>query len=302
MIRRPPRSTLFPYTTLFRSRVRVLGVDRDRLLEVLRGLLEAGLAELTKQLPSLGVALIGFQLICLGLADFLQLMMRDLDVEDLHQGGDDAVLEGEDVLHATVDLGRADQLARVGLRKLWRDADEIPGALESAPDDPAGAQGAPQLRDVAVSDGLLGSRGQSPQRLIATDDLHPRNLLQVHAHGFRNPAAQPVQGGIAGDILEIEHHDRVLPPPSRPPPPARPALGPGAERASTNWKAVTNRSAGTMASAWVIARSTASGTVARRVRSGGTGSREWRASTACTLGPVNGGSPTSISYSTHARL
>src|SRR2546422_4971344 len=31
MIRRPPRSTLFPYTTLFRSRAkRALGVDRQR--------------------------------------------------------------------------------------------------------------------------------------------------------------------------------------------------------------------------------------------------------------------------------
>src|SRR3712207_8715312 len=29
MIRRPPRSTLFPYTTLFRSRRDVLGLDRD---------------------------------------------------------------------------------------------------------------------------------------------------------------------------------------------------------------------------------------------------------------------------------
>src|SRR5260221_1451690 len=30
MIRRPPRSTLFPYTTLFRSRCRVGEVDRRR--------------------------------------------------------------------------------------------------------------------------------------------------------------------------------------------------------------------------------------------------------------------------------
>src|SRR2546430_3082866 len=30
MIRRPPRSTLFPYTTLFRSRQRVLSVDQSR--------------------------------------------------------------------------------------------------------------------------------------------------------------------------------------------------------------------------------------------------------------------------------
>src|SRR3989442_9600390 len=38
MIRRPPRSTLFPYTTLFRSRV-PLGVDVRDLLE-LEGALE----------------------------------------------------------------------------------------------------------------------------------------------------------------------------------------------------------------------------------------------------------------------
>src|SRR5437588_1672294 len=30
MIRRPPRSTLFPYTTLFRSRGRAAGTDRAR--------------------------------------------------------------------------------------------------------------------------------------------------------------------------------------------------------------------------------------------------------------------------------
>src|SRR2546430_11503798 len=30
MIRRPPRSTLFPYTTLFRSRARLAGGDQDR--------------------------------------------------------------------------------------------------------------------------------------------------------------------------------------------------------------------------------------------------------------------------------
>src|SRR3712207_8509295 len=35
MIRRPPRSTLFPYTTLFRSGVDVLGPHRARLVEVL---------------------------------------------------------------------------------------------------------------------------------------------------------------------------------------------------------------------------------------------------------------------------
>src|SRR5258708_35337784 len=34
MIRRPPRSTLFPYTTLFRSLARQLGVDGQQRLDV----------------------------------------------------------------------------------------------------------------------------------------------------------------------------------------------------------------------------------------------------------------------------
>src|SRR5688572_33334574 len=34
MIRRPPRSTLFPYTTLFRSRARVLGVQPRHQLDI----------------------------------------------------------------------------------------------------------------------------------------------------------------------------------------------------------------------------------------------------------------------------
>src|SRR3712207_9024461 len=37
MIRRPPRSTLFPYTTLFRSVGRVLEVEGDRLLVAVGG-------------------------------------------------------------------------------------------------------------------------------------------------------------------------------------------------------------------------------------------------------------------------
>src|SRR3712207_7823227 len=34
MIRRPPRSTLFPYTTLFRSDDKVYGIIREELLEI----------------------------------------------------------------------------------------------------------------------------------------------------------------------------------------------------------------------------------------------------------------------------
>src|SRR3712207_9302080 len=40
MIRRPPRSTLFPYTTLFRSRVRGVGLHAP--LEATGGLLHVG--------------------------------------------------------------------------------------------------------------------------------------------------------------------------------------------------------------------------------------------------------------------
>src|SRR5688572_30953743 len=36
MIRRPPRSTLFPYTTLFRSHLRAAGAEDRRLVALLR--------------------------------------------------------------------------------------------------------------------------------------------------------------------------------------------------------------------------------------------------------------------------
>src|SRR5256885_11228610 len=59
MIRRPPRSTLFPYTTLFRSRHHDVGgggdvVDARHLVgagDVDRGDVGAGLAELGAQVP-----------------------------------------------------------------------------------------------------------------------------------------------------------------------------------------------------------------------------------------------------------
>src|SRR5258708_5516791 len=42
MIRRPPRSTLFPYTTLFRSRARRLAVDVAAHIQVLHSVLFPG--------------------------------------------------------------------------------------------------------------------------------------------------------------------------------------------------------------------------------------------------------------------
>src|SRR3712207_7461550 len=44
MIRRPPRSTLFPYTTLFRSRVRQTPEQRAALLSFVAQQYEAGLS------------------------------------------------------------------------------------------------------------------------------------------------------------------------------------------------------------------------------------------------------------------
>ena len=51
-----------------------------------------------------------------------------------------------------------------------------------------------------------------------------------------------------------------------------------------------------------MARSTVSGIAARTIDGGDTESSECRAMIACAVDPVNGGSPTSISYVTHSRL
>ena len=76
------------------------------------------------------------------------------------------------------------------------------------------------------------------------------------------------------------------------------ARPPGVASAWAKSAAVGKRSAGALASARITLRSTPSGTVARTVRSGGTGSIAWRASSCWAVGPTNGGWPASISYST----
>src|SRR2546426_12097393 len=68
MIRRPPRSTLFPYTTLFRSRGGPLGAGRRRADRPLRGLrghpvrpsrgIAGGGAPVTRLSASVGLALL----------------------------------------------------------------------------------------------------------------------------------------------------------------------------------------------------------------------------------------------------
>src|SRR3712207_7053816 len=56
MIRRPPRSTLFPYTTLFRSMVGLLQGVTDLVKAVMPGDPEASLTLLVEQRPSTVVA------------------------------------------------------------------------------------------------------------------------------------------------------------------------------------------------------------------------------------------------------
>ena len=67
-------------------------------------------------------------------------------------------------------------------------------------------------------------------------------------------------------------------------------------RASPNSLAEPQRSAGSFCSAVRIAASTPGDTVGRLGRSAGTCSVSTFATIACELGPVNGGSPASISY------
>src|SRR3712207_7024824 len=51
MIRRPPRSTLFPYTTLFRSGVHQVAADRRLVADAHRGHVGGGLAQSRRELP-----------------------------------------------------------------------------------------------------------------------------------------------------------------------------------------------------------------------------------------------------------
>src|SRR6059058_5512976 len=76
----------------------------------------------------------------------------------------------------------------------------------------------------------------------------------------------------------------------------------GAVSASANAIGDAHRSAGTLASAFVNACSTPGGTAGRSRRTAGTGSTKHLVITACAVGPVNGGSPASISYNTQPRL
>src|SRR5689334_5062231 len=53
MIRRPPRSTLFPYTTLFRSDISILHEEEDRVVVRRLGVVDVKRAETHRRLPAL---------------------------------------------------------------------------------------------------------------------------------------------------------------------------------------------------------------------------------------------------------
>ena len=79
-------------------------------------------------------------------------------------------------------------------------------------------------------------------------------------------------------------------------------VAPCPSSAFLNCATVAKRSAGTFSRACMIAPSSSSGTVPLTIWIDGGISIVCRAMIAIALGPVNGTSPTSISYSTHARL
>src|SRR3712207_7662925 len=70
MIRRPPRSTLFPYTTLFRSRVRDCCVDRGSMRKGVPGrgkqdaVTHQGHNQLTCECAALASEVVGFSAVC----------------------------------------------------------------------------------------------------------------------------------------------------------------------------------------------------------------------------------------------
>ena len=81
-------------------------------------------------------------------------------------------------------------------------------------------------------------------------------------------------------------------------PPAPPPARPPARSASPNARALTKRSPGSRSIARSTAASTSSGTLGRWPLMPRGVSVIMRATTASAVGPVNGGSPTSISYVT----
>ena len=107
----------------------------------------------------------------------------------------------------------------------------------------------------------------TPTAASATTDATPATI-----HGVRD--VRVVRAAAAGTIIDPYE---------------------GVDSAAANSAAVPKRSAGSLESAVVIAASTCEGTVARVERAERGASVNTRATIACAVGPLNGGSPVSIS-------
>ena len=111
-------------------------------------------------------------------------------------------------------------------------------------------------------------------------------------------------GGLRAGLRHSIQATTAAPPPSatqvRPRAVTRRRLGAGTARDSTNVRAVRGRSPGSFAKPRASAPSRCTGSPGRTVRMARGASPSTRATIACALGPVNGGSPASISYTTAA--
>src|SRR3712207_9524536 len=107
MIRRPPRSTLFPYTTLFRSRAAALRVLQARLLVVRQQEQKAEMDALKGEGSSWGNQMRSYVL-------HPYQMVKDLRTE-YETGNTTAVLDGDidSFIEAGIQIGRASCRERV---------------------------------------------------------------------------------------------------------------------------------------------------------------------------------------------
>src|SRR4029453_9588595 len=133
--------------------------------------------------------------------DRLRLGLPQLHVQAPAQIEDDAVLELEDLVHATVDLHRAQQRPLQHLDELRRDADAITNALIRARHDPPGPEPPADLdrQAVAAAPGLVLDVLQLLEHLRAADHRHVADVSQVRGHRLGDAGTYPVVSRIAGD-------------------------------------------------------------------------------------------------------
>ena len=131
------------------------------------------------------------------------------------QLGHDAVLHREDLVHAAVDLDRADHGPGLDVGEEGGHADAIAEALVSAPEHPARAELAPQARGEVLLAHRPGAL-QLPQDLVgalAADHGEALDRPQVGGDRLRDAGAQPFVLGHLGDVVEARPRPPRAPPP-----------------------------------------------------------------------------------------